>query len=252
MQGHRRLARPGTALHHQHLVDRRPDHQVLLGLDRRHDLADRPGALGADLRQHGIRDPAGHVGRVRIVQVLVEIGGQLAGVEREAAPQVDAQRVRPRGAVERRGDRRPPVDDDRIVALVLDVPPADVPLLADRTLARVDAAEELAGARRAEVVERFLDGDLDVLRSELIGRAVWVDALQPLDHPVSGRGGERQPLAFGGQLGKRLERRHGVDDARRDGSASTSEFARRGGRRRGRGRGPHARRPRRGATRRAR
>ena len=44
----------------------------------------------------------------------------------------DAERVDARGAVERRGDRRPPVDDDRVVVVVLDVAPADVPVLAAR------------------------------------------------------------------------------------------------------------------------
>ena len=55
---------------------------------------------------------------------------------------------------------------------------------------------------RAEVLQRLLDGDLDVLGRELVGRALRVDALEPLDHPVPGRAGERQPLALGRQLGE--------------------------------------------------
>ncbi len=80
MQRHRRLAGAGPALHDQHLVDRRADDDVLLGLDRRHDLAHRPGAGGADLGEHRVGDAARHVGGVGVVEVLVEVGGQLAAV----------------------------------------------------------------------------------------------------------------------------------------------------------------------------
>ena len=109
-----------------------------------------PGALGADLGQHGVGDAAGDVGGVGIVEVLVEVGGHLALVEREPAAERDAERVDAGRPVERRGDRRPPVDDDRIVRVVLDVAPADVPLLdRARPSIGVDAPEEVAGARRS-------------------------------------------------------------------------------------------------------
>ena len=146
VQGDGRLAGARAALHDEHLVDRRPDHEVLLGLDRGDDLAHRAGALGADLGEHGVGDAAGDVRRVGVVEVLVEVRGELALVEHEAPPQVDAERVGAGGAVERRGDRRPPVDDDRVVGVVLDVAATDVPRLAAGVV-RVDAAEEVAGAR---------------------------------------------------------------------------------------------------------
>ena len=130
VQGDGGLAGAGAALDDEHLVHRRPDHEVLLGLDRRHDLAHRAGALGADLGEHGVRDAAGHVRRVRVVEVLVEVRRQLTLVEHEAPAQVHAERVGAGGAVERRGDRRPPVDDDGVVGVVLDVAAADVPRLA--------------------------------------------------------------------------------------------------------------------------
>ena len=149
VEGDGRLARPRPALHDEHLVDRGADDEVLLGLDRRHDLPHRAGALGADLRQHRVGDAAGDVGGVGIVEVLVEVRRQLAIVEREAPAQVDAERVGRRRAVEGGGDRCPPVDDDRVVVVVLDVAATDVPALGRRspTVAGVDASEEVAGSR---------------------------------------------------------------------------------------------------------
>src|SRR5699024_3311900 len=98
----------GTALHDQHLVDGGPDHDVLLGLDRRHDLAHRTGAGGADLGEHRVGDAAGHVLGVGIVEMLVEVGRDVVGtavggVEGEAAAQRDVERVGAGGAVERGG-----------------------------------------------------------------------------------------------------------------------------------------------------
>ena len=203
MQGDGRLAGARAALHDEHLVDRRPDHDVLLGLDRGDDLAHRAGPLGADLGEHRVGDAAGDVAGVGVVEVLVEVGGDLALVEREAPAQDDAERVGAGRPVERRRDRRPPVDDDRVVVVVLDVAAADVPLLGRRrSVAGVDAPEEVAGAGRAEVLERLLDRHLDVLGRELVGRALRVDALQALDHPVPGRAREGQPLALDRQLGE--------------------------------------------------
>ena len=204
VQGDGRLAGARTALHDEHLVDRRPDHEVLLGLDRGDDLAHRAGALGADLGEHRVGDAAGDVGGVGVVEVLVEVGGDLALVEHEAPAQVDAERVGAGGPVERRGDRRPPVDDDRVVLVVLDVAAADVPLLGRAAgPSPVSMRPKKSPAPgRAEVLQRLLDGDLDVLGRELVGRALRVDPLEPLDHPVPGRAREGQPLALDRQLGE--------------------------------------------------
>jgi hypothetical protein len=206
VEGDGGLAGPGPTLDDEQLVHRRPDHVVLLGLDGGHDLAHRAGALGADLGEHRVGDAAGDVGRLGVVEVLVEVGGDGALVHREAPAEVDTERVRRGGAVERRGDRRPPVDHDGVVAVVLDVAATDVPPLegAGRSVAGVDAAEEVAGSRRAQVLQRLLDGDLDVLGRELVGRALRIDALEALDHPVPGRAREGQPLALDRQLGKRI------------------------------------------------
>ena len=68
------LAGAGATLDDQHLVDVGADHDVLLGLDRRHDLAHLARSVGTDLGEYRVRDAAHHVGRVRIVEVLVEVG----------------------------------------------------------------------------------------------------------------------------------------------------------------------------------
>ena len=78
MQTDRGLAGARTALHDQRLLQRRADDDVLLGLDRGDDLAHRTRPRGADLGQHRVGDAGGDVGRVGIVEVLVEVGGHLA------------------------------------------------------------------------------------------------------------------------------------------------------------------------------
>ena len=64
--------------------------------------------------------------RLAAVEVLVLERGQHAVVEAEAAAQPHAHPVVRGGAVERAGDRRPPVDDDRVAGGVADVAAADV------------------------------------------------------------------------------------------------------------------------------
>ena len=151
------------------------NHEVLLGLDRCDDLAHRAGPLGADLGEHRVRDASGADRPVGIIEMFVEVGGQLTVVEHEPPAQIDPERVGAGRPVEGRGDRRPPVDDDRVVVLVLDVASPDVPPLGP-VLLGVDAAEEVTGTRRREVLERLLDGDLDVLGRELVRRGERVDA----------------------------------------------------------------------------
>ena len=75
---------PGPTLHDEALIERGADHDVLLGLDGGDDLAHRTGARRADLGEHGI----GHAGRgdgVGIVELLVEVGRQVAIDHREPA-----------------------------------------------------------------------------------------------------------------------------------------------------------------------
>ena len=108
----------------------------------------------------------------------------------------DAERVGAGRPVERGGDRSPPVDDDRVVVVVLDVPPAEVPPLGRPVLDHVDAPEEVSGARAAQVGERLGDGHLDVLTGDLVGGTLGIDVLEPLDHQVTRLAGERQARPF--------------------------------------------------------
>ena len=151
VQGDRGLAGARTALHDQRLVDRRPDHDVLLGLDRGDDLAHRTRARGADLGQHRVGDAArrrrprrGRRGARRGRRSCVAL------VEREPPAEHDAERVdrRWRGRTAPRSvpaNRRRP---DRASSFSMWRRPMyhcsiDVPIR--RRL--VDAAEEVAGTR---------------------------------------------------------------------------------------------------------
>ena len=141
VQADRGLARAGSTLHDEALIERGTDHDVLLGLDRGDDLAHRTGARRADLGQHRV----GHAGRgdrVRIVELLVEVRGEITLDHREPSAMAEAERIDAGRPVERRSDRRPPVDDDRVVGVVLDVAAADVPAVG---VLVGDPAEEVAG-----------------------------------------------------------------------------------------------------------
>ena len=105
----------------------------------------------------------------------------------------EAQRVDPGGPVERGGDRRPPVDDDRVVRIVFDVSPADVPPVG---VLVGDPAEEVSGSGALQVFQRFGDRHLDVLRRDLVGRRGRIDGAEAPDHRVATPSGERQVIAF--------------------------------------------------------
>ena len=156
VQAHRGLAGARAALDDEALVATGADHHVLLGLDRGDDLAHRAGAGGADLGEDRVGHAGGDVGGGRVGEVLVEVRRQLPLAHREPAAVGEPEGVVHGRPVERRRDRCPPVDDHRLVVVVLDVPAADVPAVgrlarAGRIL--LDAPEEVAGAGRAQIVE---------------------------------------------------------------------------------------------------
>ena len=168
VEPHRGLAGAGTALHHEAGVDGGPDHHVLLGGDRGHDVAHLAGAGALELGEERIRDPpvVGRVDAVRIVEHLVEQVVDLSSGHQEPAPPAQLHRVGRGRSVEGRGHGRSPVDHDRIAALVLHVPAPDVPGVA---VLGVEAAEGEAVDVRVERAEPGVqvgpcDGRVDGLR----------------------------------------------------------------------------------------
>ena len=110
------------------------DRFVLLGLDRGDDVAHAAGAgpleRGEQRALADHREPGG-VGRVAVEDLVVEPDELAAGAgsgEEVAAPD-HAHRLDRRRPVERLGDRRPPVDDERLLLLVGDREPPDVEAL---------------------------------------------------------------------------------------------------------------------------
>jgi hypothetical protein len=194
VQAHRGLARAGAALHHETLVERGPDDDVLLGLDGSDDLAHRAGARGADLGEHRIGDAGSGSLVIGVVELLVEVRGQLAIRQREPATVCETERVSVRGSIERGRDRCPPIHHHRVVLVVLDVAATDVPAVA-RVLG--DTTEEIAGARGLQILQGFRDRDLDVLLGDLVGGTLWVEPGKPFDHPVAAHAGKRHVRNLG-------------------------------------------------------
>ena len=145
MQGDDRLAGARAALDDEHAGLRRADDLVLLGLDRGDDVAERAGAaalergeqrrVAAQLRAA----PSASVvvdepvvvadAEVAAAEQLVLDAEQRAALDGEVAAADEAHRLAPGGPVERLGDRRPPVDDDRLGLLVGDGQAPDVEAL---------------------------------------------------------------------------------------------------------------------------
>ena len=171
VQGDDRLARAGSTLHDQHSRLRRADDLVLLGLDRGDDVAERAGAAaferGQESRVAAQRRPA-LLAVVLRHQAVVVADAQVAAAEElvletehrptlddEVAPPQKPHRLAPGRPVERLGDWRPPVDDDRLGPLVGDGQPADVERLGrGRALGvAVDTPEDESGVAEVEVGE---------------------------------------------------------------------------------------------------
>ena len=129
VQADRGLAGAGAALHDEARVERRADDDVLLGLDGGDDVAHRAGARALELGEQRVGDApvTRSVDRVGIVEDLVEQVVELAARHHEPAAPAQPERVGRGGPVEGRRHAGPPVDDDRLAALVLDVAAADVP-----------------------------------------------------------------------------------------------------------------------------
>ncbi|WP_308103673.1 hypothetical protein [Actinocorallia sp. API 0066] len=117
----RGLAGAGGALDADGTAEFGPDDDVLLRLDRRDDVAHRPGARPLDL----LGEQPGR-GEVATVQVLVLERGERAAPEPEAAPPGDAHRGARPGLVEGARDGRAPVQHEGGAFVIVDVPASDV------------------------------------------------------------------------------------------------------------------------------
>lgn len=141
-----RLPGAGPALDHRHPPVRRADDRVLLGLERRDDLA------------HATRATSRHGGEQRAVaddvvaskgagEYLVAHADDRTVVHREVAAPSQAQRGRGGRRVERACRVRPPVDEQRLAVGAGQARAADVP---GGAVDAVDAAEAQAVLRCAQ------------------------------------------------------------------------------------------------------
>ena len=129
VQGDGGLAGARTALDDQDARQRTPDDLVLLPLDRRHDVAHAAGTGPfeggeQDLRS-GEAEPGARFAALGIEELVLEVQHPLA-FGQEMAPADQTHRVGAGGPIERLGDRRPPIDDERLLVFVRDRQPADV------------------------------------------------------------------------------------------------------------------------------
>jgi hypothetical protein len=166
VQPHRGFPRPGPALDDERGRRILADHPVLLGRDRRDDLAHLADTLARDVLDDRLGEVVGLAGLER----LVDEPDDAAVLDVEPPPQRDPARVMRRRRVERLGGRRAPVDDEHPVVRVHDDVAADVQAVAAD---RVDASEVERAAR--------LGVDADPLATHALERlvGVLVDAAVP-------------------------------------------------------------------------
>ena len=177
VQGHDGLAGAGPALHDEHAGQRRPDDLVLLALDGGDDVAQPAGAgrlEGGDERAVALRARRPRPGRSACSpnsSSSMPSSWRPAGGEVAAAGQ--AHRLAAGGPVERLGDRRPPVDDHRLLVLVGHREAADVEGLAARRRARGRCGRTQRGVAQLQLGEPVGDRVPDDLALEagLLGAA---------------------------------------------------------------------------------
>ncbi len=198
VQADGRLAGPGRALDADGRAVVDAHQQVLLGLDRGHDVAHGTDARALDLAGEDLRARL-LLGAIR--EVLVLEGGDATPVQAEPAAQGHAHGLGPGGAVERGRHWRPPVDDERVAGVVGDVASADIPALAVVLRVEVDPAEEQGG--RGVVLERagaLPEGACQVLRGDRVA-ALHVDGEGALAHGGELGAGPVEVSLLGQELG---------------------------------------------------
>ena len=185
MQGDDRLAGARAALDDEHAGLRRADDLVLLGLDRGDDVAERAGAAALERgEQRRVAAQLGPSPSCRLVrhEAVVVADAEVAAAEQlvldaedgaaldgEVAAAHEAHRLAAGGPVERLGDRRPPVDDDRLGLLVGDGEAADVEALGGRRASRRSRSmrpNTSAASPRSRSVSRLTRASSNALRSK--------------------------------------------------------------------------------------
>src|SRR3954454_19148528 len=156
VQRNRGLACAGPSLYDEDAARLGPDDAVLLDLNRLDDVAHPAGAPG---RQRGEQRAFPAEGGLVVLGQCLEVEHVVLDVEQppstgtQVTSAYDAQRIGRGGPVERLGYRRPPVDQQRVVALVGQPDPADVvPVAAEH----VQTAEAQAGLDGVELRQPVL------------------------------------------------------------------------------------------------
>ena len=157
------LPRPRSALDHDDAGERQPDDRVLLGLDRRHDVAHRRPARRLERGQQRRVGRGSGIG-VAVEHVVVEIRDPLVGChsgDLEMSPPGQPKRRRQRGAVERPGGGCPPVDERALPVRGIGEP--DAADVARRPVGVVEPAEaqpRASGSQRAHPLRPAVHGDV--------------------------------------------------------------------------------------------
>ena len=120
------LAGAGAALDDDAAVERSPDDDVLLRLDRGHDIAHLSGPASADLGQQRIGDVCPRIDGPRSGQVLVQDVNDLTALHQEPPPKRQTHGVGNRGPIERHRHRGPPVGHHRLPGVVFHMTAPDV------------------------------------------------------------------------------------------------------------------------------
>ena len=183
VEGDRGLAGAGTSADHQDAGQLGADRLVLLGLDRRDDVAHAPGAVALERTEQGAFAcdlQSGRLGRVAVEHLVVERGDLASVPGDEVAPPHDSHWRDGRRPVEGFGDRSPPVDDQRRVVGVLHREAPDVIGVAGLEVEPPEAQGRFADVEVGEATLRDVVGDV-ALESGLV-RATGADVGVRLPH----------------------------------------------------------------------
>ena len=152
VEGDDRLAGAGAAGDLGDAAGTGPDRLVLVALDRRDDVAHLGTAAAGERGHEGPVPDDDEVGRRLGDHEVVLDAHDVGALAAQHSPAQHAHRLDRGGAVERRGRRGPPVDDQGLVVVVADAEPpdvADLPLdvavgVGLRRVVDVEAAEDEA------------------------------------------------------------------------------------------------------------